>query len=222
MRTDLELMQNVLDELEWEPGIEASRISVDVKNGLVTLSGFVNSYGEKVLAERAVKKVNGVRAVLEEIEVKILGLNKRTDQDIAAMALNNLKWNTQVPEDKIKMKIEDGWVTLEGKVEWNYQKEATVNAIRTLAGIRGITNRIQVEVKLEPQSIKGKIKSALERSASLDAEHIHVLVDGRKVILNGAVQSWAEKKQAKEAAWAAPGVTAVEDNIEVKLTKMAY
>ena len=222
MRTDAIIKEDVLNELDWEPSIDATKVGVTCVNGVVTLSGYVNTFTEKLAAERAAKRVFGVRAVVEEIEVKIGGVYKRTDQDIAQAALNNLRWRTNVPDKDISLKVENAWITLEGTVEWNFQKEAAKNAIKDLAGVRGVTNIIRVKSAVEPSNIKDKIKKAFERNATLDADHVNVRVDGHKVILSGSIQSMAEKKQAEEAAWAAPGVTEVVDNLEIQVRETAF
>ncbi len=222
MRTDAIIKEDVLNELDWEPSIDATKVGVTCVNGVVTLSGYVNTFTEKLAAERAAKRVFGVRAVVEEIEVKIGGVYKRTDQDIAQAALNNLRWRTNVPDKDISLKVENAWITLEGAVEWNFQKDAAKNAVKDLAGVRGVTNIIRVKTSIEPSNIKDKIKKAFERNATLDADHVNVRVDGHKVILSGSIQSMAEKKQAEEAAWAAPGVTEVVDNLEIQVRETAF
>jgi len=221
MKTDSTLKQDILDELDWEPSVDATHIGVIVRDGIVTLTGTVTTYAEKNAAENAVKRVLGVRAVVMEVEVKLPGSVKQTDQDIARAAVNNLRWNTSVPDDRIHVRVEEGWVTLDGTVDWNYQKEAAKNAVQNLGGVRGVTNVVQVKAAIEPQNVKEKIRRALERSANIDADSIAVKVEGHKVILSGSVQSWAEKRQAKEAAWSAPGVTEVQDNIEIKVREFA-
>jgi len=220
METDANLKQQVTNELKWEPSIDASQIGVIVKNGVVTLTGHVDTYAQKISVEKAVKRVAGVRALAEELEVKIPGKDKRTDEDIALTALNNLKWNSNVPEERIQLKAEDNWITLEGQVDWNYQKEAAKKSIASLPGVRGVTNSIKVAPVVEPRDVKQQIRSAFKRNANIDANHVNVRAEGHKVILSGSVQSWAEKKQAEKAAWSAPGVTNVKNEIEVRIREL--
>lgn len=222
MRTDAIIKEDVLNELDWEPSIDATEVGVTCIDGVVTLTGYMNTFTEKLAAERAAKRVYGVRAVVEKIEVKIGSHYKRTDQDIAQAALNNLRWRNNVPDKDIKLKVENGWITLEGTVEWNFQRDAAKNAIKDLAGVKGVTNIIKVKAVIEPSNIKEKIKNAFERSATLDADHINVMVEGHKIILSGSISSMAEKKQAERAAWSAPGVTEVVNNLEIKVLETSF
>lgn len=220
-KTDSTLKQDVLDELEWEPGIEASAIGVIVRDAVVTLSGTVNTYAEKVAAEQAAERVYGVRAVVQDLEVMPAGAGQYKDQDIAAAATDSLRWNTNVPDEQVKLKVEDGWITLDGTVDWNYQKNAAKSAVQNLTGVRGVINIIKVKAVIEPHNLKERIRKAFERNAEIDADSIEVKAEGRKVVLSGYVQSWAEKRQAREAAWSAPGVTEVEDHIEIRAREFA-
>ncbi len=213
--TDAQLQRDVMDELKWEPSVDAAHIGVSVKEGIVTLTGHVSSYAEKYAAERAAKRVHGVEAVANELDVKLPGSSRRTDEDIAAAAVGALRSNLDVPADKIKVSVSSGWVTLEGEVEWQYQKMAAESAVRYLPGVLGLSNRITVTPRVSPGELKSKIEGALKRSAEMDARRITVEVEGSKVILRGTVRSWAEKEEAAREAWAAPGVTSVENLIVV-------
>ena len=213
MKTDSELRRDVERELEWDPSIDARNIGVAAKNGVVTLTGYVSSYADKWRAERIAKRVSGVTALANEIEVKLS--TERTDPDIAEAARSALKADTRVPADRIKVIVERGWVTLEGTVDYYYQKSAAESDVRYLTGVRGVTNALVVTPKVSPTDIRMKIEEALKRSAQLDANRISVETEGSKVILSGTVRSWAEREEAEMAAWAAPGVTQVENKIKV-------
>jgi len=215
MQTDTELQSDVLDELKWEPAVNAAHIGVSVKQGVITLSGHVPSYGEKYAAERAAERVYGVKAVANELDVKLPSSIKRTDGDIAAACVNAFTADYSVPEEKIKIVVRDGWVTLDGEVEWAYQKDAAERCIRHLTGVKGVGNSIKIKSRVSPGDVKGKIEAAFKRSAEIDARRISVETREGKVILHGNVRSWAERQEAQQAAWAAPGVSAVENDIRV-------
>jgi len=214
--TDIDLRRNVEAELNWEPGIKSpAAIGVRVKDGIVTLTGYVESYAEKLTAERAALGVAGVKAVVNNLEVRLPTSSQRTDEDIARSAAQALDWTVGIPRDQIKLAVNDGWVTLKGNVEWYFQKVAAEDAVRHLTGVKGVINQIEVRPAVSKDVVKSKIDEALKRSAELEAQRIQVETTGSKVILRGTVHSWWQKKEAERVAWQAPGVTQVENQIEV-------
>ncbi len=215
MKNDADLQRDVFDELRWEPAVHSTDIGVTVKDGVVTLSGIVDSYPEKWAAERAAKRVCGVKALAQELEVKLPGSGQQTDADIAEAAENALKWDILVPQDRIKVTVEKGFLTLEGEVNWQTERSAAERAVLNLTGVTGVANEITVKPQVAPIDVKAKIEAALKRNAILDAQQIQVQADGGKVTLTGSVSSWAERDEAESAAWAAPGVSEVKDLIMV-------
>jgi osmotically-inducible protein OsmY len=215
MKSDVELLKDVQEELKWDPYLSSSEIGASVKNGIVTLTGIVDAYWKKISAENAVKKISGVTAVVQKIEVKLSESGKRKDTDIAEAIQSAFRWSVLVPKDKIKVKVENGWVTLEGSVEWDFEKNAAQRAVEKLEGVSGVINNIKVAPKATPGEIKQKIRSAFFRSATVDSDRVTVDVDGGTVTLRGKVRSWAERKEAEREAWLAPGVTKVINDIEI-------
>jgi osmotically-inducible protein OsmY len=212
-RSDESVRESVLAEFSWDPKITSNDIIISVKEGVVTLAGFVHSYWEKDAAEKAAKRVYGVKAIANDIEVRLP--STRTDPEIAREAVQELANHVSIPGGKIKVTVKNGWVTLEGVVEWQYQKSLAQSAVKTLKGVIGVTNSIVVEPKVSPMDIKTKIEEALKRSAELDARSTNVEVDGSTVKLYGTVRSWSEKQEAERAAWSAPGVAKMENYISI-------
>ncbi|MET4424972.1 BON domain-containing protein [Bradyrhizobium sp. RT3a] len=215
MKSDSEIERDVRDELKWDPDLDASDIAVSVKDGVVTLAGFTHSYADRLEAESAAKRVAGVKAVANDIEVRLPSIDQRPDPDIARDAVAALKQELPISHEKIKAVVKDGWITLEGDAEWQYQKTAAENAVRKIKGVKGVINVITVKPNLEPTEIKSKIMDAFKRNAEVDADHISVEANGGEVVLKGTVRSWIEREEAERVAWSAPGVTRVDDRIVV-------
>ena len=215
MISDLELQRDVVEELEFEPGVNAAHIGVTANKGVVTLTGFVTSYAEKLAAERAARRVKGVRAIAEEIQVRLPSDTKHADDEIAARAINILKWQVGLPADRITVKVEHGIVTLAGEVEWRFQKNDAEAAVHRLSGVVDVINQIRIAAAVHAEEVKEKIQKALQRSAELEAHSISVRTEGGKVVLSGQVRAWYERDLAEQAAWSAPGVTAVEEHLTV-------
>lgn len=220
MRSDTEIKNDVQEQLNWEPLLNAAEIGVAVKKGIVTLSGQVDSYLKKVTAERTVKKVMGVKAVAEDLQVGPSSLYKRTDTEIAEVILDTIKWHLAIQEDKIKFEVENGIVTLEGEVDWEYQRKAIETAVESIIGVRNINNCILVKPQTTPADIKHKIHAAFRRSANIDSEKISVDVIGNKIVLKGKVRSIAERDDAENAAWSAPGISKVENYLELEMQEL--
>jgi osmotically-inducible protein OsmY len=215
MRSDSDIKKDVEDELKWDPDIDATDVAVSVKNGTVTLTGFMRSYAQKLSAEKDAKRVAGVVAVANDIEVRLLGISQRPDPEIARDAVAAIQMELPYSAQHIKAIVKNGWVTLEGEVEWNYQRERAEKAVQRLRGVTGVSNLISLKPRVTPTEIKRKIEEAFRRNAEIDADNITVEASGGKVILRGTVRSWAERTAADRAAWAAPGVTQVENRVVV-------
>jgi osmotically-inducible protein OsmY len=216
-RTDEEIQRAVLEELKWDSRVQPNDVNVVVKDGIVTLTGWVDSYLKRLDAEEAAHRVRGVKAVVNDIEVRLPGFAERTDTDLARAVLDALEWNAAIPTHKLDVTVRDGWVTLKGEVDYGFQRREAEEAIRYLSGIRGITNLIMVRSGVLPTDLKQQIERQFVRNAEIDANSITVEVQGSKVILRGTVRSYAERKAAEEAAWASPGVGEVENRITISL-----
>lgn len=215
MKTDAQLKRDVEDELEWDPAVNATHVGVTVDKGVVTLTGHLETYGEKYLVERAAQRVQGVKALAVELDVKLAPGHKRSDSEIAAAVESTLKWHTQVPAERITVRVEQGWVTLKGEVDWAYQRNAAMQAVRALTGVQGLTNEIILKPKVMSANVLTRIREALARHAEQEAQRIEVVIDGATATLRGTVHSWAERTAAQGAAWSAPGVTNVVNELKV-------
>ena len=213
--TDRELQRHVEDALGWEPSFDAADIGVSVDNAIVTLRGDIATYTARAAAERVTLGVYGVKAVANDLNVRLPGEYQRTDSDIAQAAVNALQWNTVVPANRVSVAVSNAWITLKGNLDWQYQKDAAARAVRDLTGVLGVNNNIAVQPRVKSMDVRDKIEAAFKRSAEIDARRISVTAQDSKVILTGNVRSWAERQQAERAAWAAPGVTQVEDRLSI-------
>ncbi len=215
MKSDKQLKIDIAEELKWEPRIRDEEIGVEVRDGIVTLMGTVPDYAQRMRAERAVERVSGVRAVAQELTVKVPNTHRHSDTDLARHVANTIEWDTEIPFHSVKAKVEDGWVTLEGEVEWQFQRNAPERAIRYLAGVKGVSNFLKVKAHASTYDVAKHISAALSRSGEAEAKAIKVTADGGKVTLTGTVRSWPERADAQRAAWSATGVTEVDDRLAV-------
>ena len=222
MKTDIQIQEDVMDELKWQPFLNSSEIGVAVKNGIVTLSGIVDSYSKKLSAERAARKVAGVKAIAEDIQIGVSPAYSKKDAEIANAVVKALQWHSAVPDQKLKIKVENAIVTLEGEVEWEYQRVSARIAVQHISGIRSVTNLITIRPKLNPIELEQKITAAFRRNATVDAGKISVSTLGNKVILTGKVRSFAESEDAENVAWAAPGVYHVENKLTIEEPEFVY
>lgn len=213
---DSTVRQDILDELDFEPSIDAADIGVAVENGIVTLTGHVPTFAQKVTVEDVARRVKGVKGIAQEIEVRPFGTNRTADDEIAKRAVNSINWSTSIPDDAVQVKVQKGWVTLTGKVEWQYQKSAATDTVRDLAGVIGVSNQIEIKQRASAFDVKKRIEDALKRNAEIEAQAIKVnILDGGKVTLEGRVHAWSERSAAERAAWSAPGVNTVEDRLTI-------
>ena len=215
VRSDTQIQADVLAELKWDARVQPNEVGVSVKDGIVTLTGYVDSYTKKWAAEERAHRVAGVKAVANDIQVRLPGSSERTDADLAAAARRALEWNTLVPADRVRITVSSGFVTLEGDVDWQYERDAAERSVRNLVGVKGVSNLIRVKPNAMPQNIKERIEQALRRIIEEDARSITVEVEGSKVILRGTVRSWAERQEAERTAWSAPGITSVDNRITI-------
>ncbi len=216
MKKNEDLQKDVQEAIKWEPLLNAAEIGVIAKDGVITLTGIVNSYTKKLEAENAAKNVAGVKAVVEKIEIKFGHTDKKDDNEIANEVVNALKWNLEIPNDKVKVKVEDGWVTLEGELEWNYQKDAAKTSVNNLMGVKGVTNFIKIRSETRDEIEKKDIEYAFARNWSVDDKDIQIKVSGNKVTLNGIVHSLYQKDEAARIAWNAPGVWSVDNELVIE------
>jgi osmotically-inducible protein OsmY len=221
MKTPSELKHDVEDELEFDPVLDAAGIGVSVTDGVVTLDGHVRSYADKIAAETTVKRVAGVKGVANDLTVTLWPGTERDDTDIALAAVHALEWNTWLPRGAITVTVKDGWVTLDGALDWQYQRETARRAVDHLTGVKGVITRITLKARVVPGEVERRVQSAFQRAASLDARQVHVETVGGRVILRGTVRSWAEREDAERAAWSVPGVTEVDNDIVIGAVEYA-
>ena len=214
-KTDNDLQRDVISELQWDPTVREQEIAVAVKDGVVTLGGFVDNFAQKLAAERAAKRVRGVRGISEQISVKLADGAIRTDTDLTHRVVDALRWDVDVPDSRIRAKVEKGWVTLDGEVEWQFQRDAASRAIRYLTGVKGVSNLIGVKPHVKEKDVERLIRQALHRHADHEALQVKVTALDGKVTLDGRVGSWTERSEVERAAWSAPGVSRVEDHLAV-------
>ncbi len=214
-KTGSQLQRDVIDELEWDPRVDHADIGVAVVDGVVTLNGYVKSYAEKVAAEHAAKRVSGVKAIAEELHIRYVSDAKTADHEIAKRILDMFRWNVSIPDEKLQVKVERGWVTLSGECEWHYQSDEATKVAAKVSGVTGVSNAIVIKNSAHVSDVRKRIEDAFRRQANLDAASVTITTSGSKVTLGGKVRDWHERKVAEQAAWAAPGVTQVEDRILV-------
>jgi osmotically-inducible protein OsmY len=215
MRSDMDIQKDVVAELKWDPSLRDDDVAVSVREGVVTLAGFVDSYSGKWKAERIASKVKGVRAIANDLAVRLPTSSVRTDPEIARAAVEALKWNINVPDDRITVKVSNGWITLEGDVDWYYQKEAAERSVREITGVKGVTNLLAIRSRTSPTNLKERIREAFQRGALIDADRVTVEVEGTKAILRGTVRSYAEMVDAERAVRNAPGIVEIENKLTV-------
>ncbi len=218
MKSDMELQKDVAEELKWDPRVTDDEIGISVRAGVVTLTGWVPNFAQKWAAVKAVERVAGVRAIAQELTVKMPQEHATSDTDLAHQVVNTLIWDIEVPHEKIKARVENGWVTLEGEVNWQFQRNSAERAVRYLRGVKGVSNMLTIKSQVSGFDVAEHIKDALRRSADADAKKIQVAAAGGTVTLTGTVRSWAERVDAERAAWGTTGVTAVDDRLAIALT----
>jgi osmotically-inducible protein OsmY len=224
MKTNEELRQDVMNEIKWDPELRnvAAEIGVASKDGVITLSGIVDTYRKQIAAEKAAQRVAGVKVVASDMQVTLESLGTKTDTEIAEAVKNALRWNSAVNEDQIEVKVDNGWIYLDGKVEWEYERSTAQRSVENLVGVKGVTNMISIQSRpVDTKEIKNKIAAAFHRSATIDSSAITIVCVGNKVTLRGKVRSWAERKDAEKVAWASPGVTSVDNQIEIDVAVYA-